>query len=118
MLFSGVTNWYAAPSADPELPSRCARPEALSSVRAELVEAAEPARSDSPARATTGPGTYGANSAFTHTGPAPGPPPPCGVENASCRFGWTTSTRLSPSRPRPRQEFSSAPSPYTRAPGP
>src|SRR5439155_3120702 len=103
MLFSGVTNWYAAPSADPELPSRCARPEALSSVRAELVEAAEPPRSDSPARATTGPGKYGANSAFTHTGPAPGPPPPCGVENVLCGFRWATAKPTSPNRGRPRK---------------
>src|SRR5205823_11134821 len=28
-------------------------------------------------------------------GPAPGPPPPCGVENVLCRLRWTTSKPMS-----------------------
>ncbi len=45
------------------------------------------AHSGRPARALTcGDGRNGASSSFTAIGPAPGPPPPCGVLNVLCRF--------------------------------
>ena len=34
----------------------------------------------------SGPGRNGASSSVTQTGPEPGPPPPCGVENVLCRL--------------------------------
>ena len=43
--------------------------------------------------------------------PAPGPPPPCGVENVWCRFRCITSKPMSPKRARPRKAFWLAPSP-------
>ena len=41
---------------------------------------------------------------------APGPPPPCGVENVLCRFRCITSTPLSPGRVMPASAFMFAPS--------
>ena len=46
------------------------------------------------------PGRYGARCAATATGPTPGPPPPCGMQNVLCRLRWQTSP---PSSPGPRQ---------------
>ena len=47
-------------------------------------------------RATTGAGRYGSRASVTATGPAPGPPPPCGVVNVLCRLKWTMSKPMSP----------------------
>ena len=42
-------------------------------------------------KTTLGEGRYLTNFDTTPTGPAPGPPPPCGVENVLCRFKWQIS---------------------------
>ena len=65
---------------------------------------------------TTGAGRCGASAGVQHTGPAPGPPPPCGVPKVLCRLRWTTSKPRSPKRMRPRIALRFAPSPYTNAP--
>ena len=65
---------------------------------------------------TTGAGRNGARDSFTPTGPAPGPPPPCGVENVLCRLKCMTSMPWSPGRVTPSIAFRFAPSPYTRPP--
>ena len=49
-------------------------------------------------RHNTGVGRNGSRIFFTATGPEPGPPPPCGVENVLCRFRCITSTPKSPGR--------------------
>ena len=45
-----------------------------------------------PALASSGwPGRNGARCSPTPTGPTPGPPPPCGMQNVLCRLRWLTS---------------------------
>ena len=52
----------------------------------------------------------GANAAESTTGPAPGPPPPCGVEKVLCRLMCMQSTPRSPGRTRPTIALKLAPS--------
>ena len=47
---------------------------------------------------------------WTATGPAPGPPPPWGVEKVLCRFIWMTSKPMSPGLTLPRIALRLAPS--------
>ena len=49
------------------------------------------------------PGRNGARCACTATGPTPGPPPPCGMQNVLCRFRCETSAPKSPGRREPDQ---------------
>ena len=59
-----------------------------------------------PTRSRSGLGAAGgwagtaARCARTATGPTPGPPPPCGMQNVLCRLRWETSA---PNSPRPGQ---------------
>ena len=62
------------------------------------------------------PGRNGARCAATATGPTPGPPPPCGMQNVLCRFRCETSPPNSPGRARPTSAFRFAPSMYTWPP--
>ena len=63
------------------------------------------------ASATTyGTGMNGASAADSATGPAPGPPPPCGVENVLCRLMCMASTPRSPGRTLPTMALKLAPS--------
>jgi len=57
-----------------------------------------------------GAGMWGARCALNATGPAPGPPPPCGVVKVLCRFMWTTSNPRSPGRVSPSSALRFAPS--------
>src|ERR1039457_3483948 len=57
-----------------------------------------------------GTGREGQWGAPTPTGPVPGPPPPCGVENALCRFMCMTSTPMSAGRTLPTKALKFAPS--------
>ena len=50
---------------------------------------------------TCGTGVNGASAALSTVGPAPGPPPPWGVENVLCRLMCMASTPRSPGRTRP-----------------
>ena len=50
-----------------------------------------PGRGASGARAGTAPGGRA-----PPTGPTPGPPPPCGMQNVLCRLRWETSPPNSP----------------------
>ena len=43
-------------------------------------------------------------------GPAPGPPPPWGVEKVLCRLKWTMSKPMSPGREMPKIALALAPS--------
>ena len=52
----------------------------------------------------------GSSRGLTPTAPAPGPPPPCGVEKVLCRFMWMTSKPMSPGRTLPRIALRFAPS--------
>src|SRR5258708_4600764 len=61
-------------------------------------------------------GRYGARCAATATGPTPGPPPPCGMQNVLCRFRWLTSPPNSPGLASPSSAFRLAPSTYTWPP--
>src|SRR6185437_4670749 len=65
-----------------------------------------------PARA----GRNGARWAFAATGPTPGPPPPCGMQNVLCRFRWDTSPPRSAGDATPARAFRLAPSMYTWPP--
>src|SRR5262249_47671324 len=49
------------------------------------------------------------NCALTATGPAPGPPPPWGVENVLCKFIWSTSTPMPPGLATPISALRFAP---------
>ena len=49
-----------------------------------------------PSATTYGTGMNGASAADSATGPAPGPPPPCGVEKVLCRLMCMASTPRSP----------------------
>ena len=62
------------------------------------------------------PGRNGARCAATATGPTPGPPPPCGMQNVLCRLRWQTSPPSSPGRARPTSALRFAPSMYTWPP--
>ena len=61
-------------------------------------------------------GRYGARWARTPTGPTPGPPPPCGMQNVLCRLRWDTSPPNSPGWAYPSSAFRFAPSTYTWPP--
>src|SRR3954452_2651525 len=62
------------------------------------------------------PGRYGARCARTATGPTPGPPPPCGMQNVLCRFRCDTSAPNRPGRANPTSALRLAPSTYTWPP--
>src|SRR3954449_1521809 len=62
------------------------------------------------------PGRNGARCGATATGPTPGPPPPCGMQNVLCRFRCDTSPPNAPGRARPTSAFRFAPSTYTWPP--
>ena len=55
-------------------------------------------------------GRKGTRSSTTHTGPTPGPPPPCGMQKVLCRFRWLTSPPNSPGAATPTSAFMFAPS--------
>jgi len=63
-----------------------------------------------PMPAVLWPGRNGTRSATTATGPTPGPPPPCGMQNVLCRFRWQTSAPMNPGEVRPTCAFMFAPS--------
>ena len=69
-----------------------------------------------PERLRRGVGRNGSSTFLTATGPAPGPPPPCGVEKVLCRLRCITSTPKSPGRAMPTSAFMLAPSMYSMAP--
>src|ERR1700751_5737112 len=60
-----------------------------------------------------GPGRYGRRCSPTATGPTPGPPPPCGMQNVLWRFRWLTSPPNRPGRASPISALRFAPSTYT-----
>src|SRR6202035_2418927 len=62
------------------------------------------------------PGKNGTRWAPTATGPTPGPPPPCGMQNVLCRFRCETSAPKVPGRASPTSAFRLAPSTYTWPP--
>ncbi len=59
---------------------------------------------------TYGTGKYAASSSHTETGPLPGPPPPCGVENVLCKLNCITSTPISAGLTLPQMALKFAPS--------
>ncbi len=59
---------------------------------------------------TTGVGRKSTRCAATPTGPAPAPPPPCGIENVLCRLRCMRSKPMSPGRVLPISAFAFAPS--------
>src|SRR5690348_4169714 len=61
-------------------------------------------------------GRYGARCSATATGPTPGPPPPCGMQNVLCRFRWLTSPPDSPGFASPSNAYRFPPATYTWAP--
>src|ERR1039458_9681748 len=61
-------------------------------------------------------GRNGARCARAATGPTPGPPPPCGMQNVLCRFRCDTSAPNHPGRASPTRAFRFAPSTYTCPP--
>src|SRR6185369_117128 len=61
-------------------------------------------------------GRYGARCARAATGPTPGPPPPCGMQNVLCRLRWQTSAPNRPGRASPTNALRLAPSTYTWPP--
>src|SRR5215218_6980670 len=82
-----------------------------------------PAAADEPVEApgapTPGvgsPGRNGTRCSATATGPTPGPPPPCGMQNVLCRFRCETSPPNSPGRASPTRALRFAPSMYTCPP--
>ena len=64
----------------------------------------------SSAFSTSGTGRNGASVSRTTIGPAPGPPPPCGVLNVLCVLKWTMSKPMSPGRLTPSTALALAPS--------
>src|SRR5215207_11140633 len=62
------------------------------------------------------PGRYGARCDLTATGPTPGPPPPCGMQNVLCRFRCDTSAPKRPGLAYPTRALRFAPSTYTWPP--
>ncbi len=70
-----------------------------------------------PHSGTTGwPGRYGTRCSRTATGPTPGPPPPCGMQNVLCRFRCETSAPNAPGAASPTSALRFAPSTYTWPP--
>src|SRR5438477_2977615 len=61
-------------------------------------------------------GRYGARWARAATGPTPGPPPPCGMQNVLCRFRCDTSAPNRPGLASPTSALRLAPSTYTWPP--
>ena len=61
-------------------------------------------------RAVHGSGPNGASACDNTTGPEPGPPPPCGVENVLCRLMCIASMPRSPGRTLPTMALKFAPS--------
>ena len=61
-------------------------------------------------RMTCGVGRCFSNPFLTPTGPLPGPPPPCGVENVLCKLICITSNPISPGRQIPSIGLRLAPS--------
>ena len=59
---------------------------------------------------TSGTGRNGASESRTTMGPAPGPPPPCGVLKVLCVLKWTMSKPMSPGRLTPSTALALAPS--------
>ena len=55
-------------------------------------------------------GRNGRRGNATPSGPIPGPPPPCGMQNVLCKFRWQTSAPMSPGRQSPTCAFMFAPS--------
>src|SRR4030095_753068 len=62
------------------------------------------------------PGRNGARCALQATGPTPGPPPPCGMQNVLCRLRCETSAPKWPGAARPTSALRFAPSTYTCPP--
>src|SRR5215467_4959933 len=62
------------------------------------------------------PGRNGARCSLTATGPTPGPPPPCGMQNVLCRFRCETSAPKAPGCASPTSALRLAPSTYTWPP--
>src|ERR1039457_4831358 len=62
------------------------------------------------------PGRKAARGARTATGPPPGPPPPCGVQNVLCRFRCETPAPNLPGLASPTRALRLAPSTYTWPP--
>src|ERR1700735_2379684 len=69
-----------------------------------------------PAPSTARVGRKGARWARAATGPTPGPPPPCGMQNVLCRFRCDTAAPNQPGRASPTSAFRLAPSTYTWPP--
>ena len=59
---------------------------------------------------TRGTGRKGRSASETATGPAPGPPPPWGVEKVLCKLMCIASAPISPGRARPTKALRLAPS--------
>ena len=55
-------------------------------------------------------GKNGAKCALAITGPTPGPPPPCGMQNVLCKFKCETSAPNFPGFATPTSAFKLAPS--------
>ena len=55
-------------------------------------------------------GKKGAKWARVITGPTPGPPPPCGIQNVLCKFKCDTSAPNFPGWAKPTKAFKFAPS--------
>src|SRR5678816_1961325 len=68
------------------------------------------------APSTRWPGRNGARCALHATGPTPGPPPPCGMQNVLCRLRCETSAPKCPGAARPTSALRFAPSTYTCPP--
>ena len=62
------------------------------------------------------PGRKSARCARTATGPTPGPPPPCGMQNVLCRFRCDTSAPKAGRVATPTSALRFAPSMYTWPP--
>ena len=56
------------------------------------------------------PGKKAAKWARTATGPTPGPPPPCGIQNVLCKLRWLTSAPKCPGLATPTSALRLAPS--------
>src|SRR5690349_16604389 len=70
----------------------------------------------SPGAITSRDGRNGVRCDRTATGPTPGPPPPCGMQNVLCRFRCETSAPNRPGRASPTSALRFAPSTYTWPP--
>src|ERR1700731_3155460 len=74
--------------------------------------AAEPNGAAATGPTTPAPGRNAARWARAATGPTPGPPPPCGMQNVLCRFRCDTSAPNQPGRASPTRAFGLPPPPY------